>query len=112
MNKYQMMFVSSIVMILTGSALAGYHFISTEPMLVLTAGGAALVVIGLILLGSWIGKAYTYICMDCFLRIDVGVWEALTALPAGGECRRIYCPKCRKRTSCKARRISLRAHVY
>lgn len=112
MNKYQMMFISSILLILLGAMLAGYYFISPKPIMILTVGGAALIIIGLILLGSWIGKAYTYICRDCFLRIDLGVWEALTALPAGGDCRRVYCPKCRKRTSCKARRISLRAHVF
>ncbi|MBQ9120057.1 MAG: hypothetical protein IJY09_08420 [Lachnospiraceae bacterium] len=112
MNRYQMMLISSITLILTGTILNVYHFINTESLLLLAIGGGIMILLGLFLLGSWIGKAYTYICMDCFLRIDLGVVKALTAPPAGGDCRRVYCPKCRKRTNCKARRISLRAHVY
>ncbi len=107
-----MMFGGALGLIGIGSGMIGYYFLGTQEMLVIAALGGIFLVLGLILLGSWVGKAYTYICMDCFMRIDLGVWEALTALPAGGECRRVYCPKCRKRTSCKARRISLRAHVF
>ena len=111
MNRYQVMFGSSIAMIGGGILGIGYSLLGKKGSILI--GLFAIVLLsGLALLGSWIGKAYTYICMKCFLRIDLGIFEALTALPAGGECRRIYCPKCRKKENCKARRVSLRAHVY
>lgn len=109
MNKYQIMLASSIGLIVIGNFLAVYGAISENAGIFC---GVVLLGAGYLLLGGWISKAYTYICMGCYLRIDVGPWEALTAFPAGGDCRKIYCPKCRKKMHCKARRVSLKAHVF
>lgn len=109
MNKYQMMFVGAVGLMIGGTLLSVYGIISENAGLFC---GIAMAAAGLLLLGVWISKAYTYICTKCYLRIDVGIKEALTALPSGGDCRKIYCPKCRRKMPCKARRISLRAHVY
>lgn len=109
MNKYQVMFGCSITLIICGVLIGMLGFLRGNMLIYF---GIAALAFGLIMLGNWISKAYTYICMDCYLRIDVGVKDALFALPAGGVCRRIYCPKCRRRTACKARRISLRVHMY
>ena len=111
MNKYQIMFGSSIVLVVAGVLAASLGFVLFDSKNLLAVGAAALAV-GLFLLGRWISRAYTYICKNCYLRIDVGVGEALFALPAGGECRRLYCPKCRRKTACKPKRISLRMHVF
>lgn len=109
MNKYQFMFSGSIVLTIAGGLTAVYGLFSKSIALCIGIAAAAL---GLIILGSWVTKAYTYICKECYLRIDVGVGEALFALPAGSDCRRIYCPKCRRKMPCKARRISLRRYVF
>lgn len=109
MNKYQFMFFGSITLTAAGALTAVYGLFSKSFVLCIGLAAAAA---GLVLLGSWITKAYTYICRECYLRIDVGIGEALFALPAGNDCRRIYCPKCRRKTVCKARRISLRRYVF
>lgn len=109
MNKYQLMFSGSIALTVIGGLTAVYGLFSKSAALYI---GIAALAAGLIILGSWITKAYTYICKECYLRIDVGIGEALFALPAGNDCRRIYCPKCRRKTVCKARRISLRRYVF
>lgn len=109
MKKYQIMFSGSIVLIAVGLILGVYGLFAGN--LLFYVGGGILVA-GLALLGNWVTKAYTYICKDCYMRIDVGIGEALFALPAGNDCRRIYCPKCRHKTICKARRIPLRRYVF
>lgn len=109
MNKYQIMFSGSIILIVVGVLLGLYGLFAGNFLLCIGVGA---LVGGLILLGNWITKAYTYICKDCYMRIDVRVGEALFALPVGNDCRRIYCPKCRHKTICKARRISLRRYVF
>ncbi len=103
------MFCGSILLLLLGVLLAAAGVLGADYLFWL---GVSALAVGLLLLGSWISRAYTYICPDCYLRIDVGVKDALFALPAGGDCRRLYCPKCRRKTACKAKRISLRMHVY
>ena len=109
MNRSRIMFGSSIVLIFAGILLAAFCF---PKIGLLFFAGVLFTVAGLYLLGRWISKAYTYICMDCYLRIDVGVLEGLFAVPVDKACRRLYCPKCRRKTMCKARRISLRVHVF
>lgn len=109
MNKYQLMFPASLILMATGFFLGIYGFLAENWFFCV---GVGLLISGLLLLGSWITKAHTYICKDCYMRIDVGVAEALLTKPAGSGCRRIYCPKCHHKTVCKSRRISLRRYVF
>ena len=103
------MFSGSIALAVAGILLSIYGLLERKLFLSI---GIALIIVGLTVLGGWITKAYTYICKDCYMRIDVHRTEALFALPAGNACRRIYCPKCRRKTVCKARRIPLRRYVF
>ncbi|MDE6874563.1 MAG: hypothetical protein K2P87_08900 [Lachnospiraceae bacterium] len=109
MNKYQLMFSGSLASAITGILFSFYGLLVKKVFIYI---GLALFVGGVALLGRWITKAYTYICKDCYTRIDIGRKEALFAPPAGAACRRIYCPKCRRKTACKARRVSLRRYVF
>lgn len=109
MNKYQLMFPGSIISTTVGVFLSVYGLLEGRIFLYI---GLSLILVGIMTLGAWIEKARTYICKNCYTRIDVKMGEALFALPAGGACRRIYCPKCRRKTACKARRISLRSYVF
>ncbi|MDE7297449.1 MAG: hypothetical protein K2N94_01305 [Lachnospiraceae bacterium] len=109
MNKYSFMHCSSVVLVILGVLLAAAGIFWKDYLFWF---GASALAIGLFLLGRWISRAYTYICPACYLRIDVGVREALFAPLAGGDRRRLYCPKCRRKKACKAKRISLRMHVY
>ncbi len=109
MNKYQLMFSGSIALTIGGILLFIYGILDKRIFLYI---GPAILVVGLRMLGGWIARAYTYICRECYMRIDVGRGEALFALPAGNACRWIYCPKCRKKTACKARKVPLRRYVF
>ncbi|MDE7212604.1 MAG: hypothetical protein K2O03_14325 [Lachnospiraceae bacterium] len=109
MNKYQLMFSGSITLTIAGILLSIYGLVERKLFFYI---GLILVVAGLTILGTWITKAYTYICKNCYTRINVNKGEALFALPAGSACRKIYCPKCRRKMPCKARRVSLRRYVF
>lgn len=109
MNKYQIMLYSSYCAIASGAMFGAVGLLKGSVMVYI---GALLLITGLTLLGSWLSKAYIYICSACYLRIETGVKEALFALPSGHSCRRLYCSKCRRKTSCKARRLSMKVHLY
>lgn len=108
-NKYQVMLAASIGLVVIGIIVAIYGAVSKNAGLIF---GIAAVAVGGRLLGGWASKAYTYICMECYLRIDIRLRDILTAFPVDGECKRTYCPKCRKKVSCMARKISLKTHIY
>lgn len=109
MHKYQLMFSGSIALMVAGILLSIYGILENRVFLYV---GPAIFVVGLAMLGGWIARAYTYICRECYMRIDVSRGEALFALPAGNGCRLVYCPKCRRKTACKARKVPLRRYVF
>lgn len=110
MNKYQVMYTGAIALLVAGGTAFVWGVFFERVVLYF---GICMLLMGLWLFGYWLSKAYVYICRECYLRIGVGVKGALFALPAeGGLSRRIYCPKCRRKTICRSRRVSLRVNIY
>lgn len=100
-----------LILLTSGTLLLCLGFTSEKTLCLYGAGGLAAGVWALL---AYISASRIFICKECYLRFEAPLKSLLLppVAAAGNRSRRLYCPKCKKKTLCKGKKISIRAHVY
>lgn len=70
------------------------------------------IAISIDLIFVWTSHNYVWICKECYLRFEIPAKKLLVSFSVHRGCRKLFCPKCRKKTMCKGKKVVIRAHVY
>ena len=100
-----------VLFLSTGALLICLGFTSEKKFFFFGIVGLA---VGITSLLSYVSSTHIWICKECYLRFEAPKKSLLfLCLPyKASKGYRIYCPKCKKKTLCRDKKITARTHIY
>jgi len=83
--------VVSILLLLLGAS-------SNMTLFIISLAG---VLVGIYILIRWSTDSFQWICEECGERFEITLKQNVLGMNSGVNCKRLYCPKCHRKTMCK-----------
>lgn len=84
---------------------------SVNYMFVMIAGLLACLA-GIFMISYYTAQSRTWICTECYMRFETGIYDIIQGRITGRNRRKLYCRKCRKKTVCKGKKLVMNIHYF